>query len=232
MDTRKLVRSLTVNQGQILGPLIDQYLARAKFPPKWELIIENEKEWDPHFHPSSDSFTDLDTLYLDKTNQLKRSPISASLRKTFDVGHMWHRYLQNILIEMKLVDPENVEHPLHPRLFEIKGQWFYGRGTADLVDVNIPGHGSWLVDIKTMNKENFQSPREEVLKKYFAQVNLYGDWLETPKMMILAVCKDSPHDFREWIVPRDKETLDFIYDRWSTVSASIIRGVMPSEELS
>src|SRR5690348_15589487 len=102
MDTKKLVRTLTVHQGQILGPLIDAYLGRAKFPPTWELTIENEKEWDPHFHPSSDAFVDPDTLYLDKTRQLKHRPISASLRKTFDVGHMWHRYLQNILVDMRL----------------------------------------------------------------------------------------------------------------------------------
>lgn len=224
-----------VNQGAILGPVIDQYLARGKFPPTWELTIENEKEWDPHFHPSSDSFSDPKTLYLDKTKQLKHRAIGASLRKTFDVGHMWHRYLQNILVEMGLVHPDNVEKALQPKLFRIDGQDFFGRGTADLVDVHIPGHGYWLVDIKTMNKENFQTPREDTLTKYFAQVNLYGDWLTgleniAPKMMILGVCKDSPHDFREWIVPHDPDTLDDIYSRWRYVSECIVKGIEPTEE--
>lgn len=222
-----------VNQGQILAPLIDQYLARGKFPPTWELTIENEKEWDDHFHPSSDSFTDPDLLYLDKTGQLKRSPISASLRKTFDVGHMWHRYLQNILVEMGFVRASNVERPLQQFLWETtvpEGlRSFYGKGTADLVDVNIPGHGEWLVDIKTMGKENFQNPPENIMKKYFAQVNLYGDWLKTDKMLILAVCKDSPHDFREWIVPRDEGILEDIYARWRFVSECIAKRIRPSE---
>lgn len=230
MDTKKLVRSLMVNQGQILGPLIDQYLARGNFPPTWELIIENEKAWDPHFHPSSDAFADPSVLYLDKTGQLKPRPIGASLRKTFDVGHMWHRYIQNVLVEMGLVHIDNVERALQPKLFNVDGKEFFGRGTADLVDVTIPGHGVWLVDIKTMNKENFQSPQEETMKKYFAQVNLYGDWLSCPKMMILAVCKDSPHDFREWIVPRDEGTLDEIYDRWKYVSQCISSGTEPTKE--
>lgn len=218
-----------VNQGQILAPLIDQYLARGKFPPTWELTIENEKPWDPHFHPSSDSFADPDILYLDKTGQLKRSPISASLRKTFDVGHMWHRYLQNVLIEMGLVLAENVELPLQRLLWTIDDREFYGHGTADLVAVTIPGHGSWLVDIKTMGKENFQNPSEDTMKKYYAQVNLYGDWLGTEKMLILGVCKDSPHDFREWIVPRDEATLNDIYSRWRFVSECIVNSVTPSE---
>jgi len=229
MDTKKLVRSLMVNQGQILGPIIDQYLSRGKFPPTWELTIENEKEWDPHFHPSSDTFTDVETLYLEKTGQLRSRPIGASTRKAFDVGHMWHRYIQNILIEMGLVTEENVERPLQPALFEIKGKTFFGRGTADLVDVMIPGHGQWLVDIKTMRKDSFQIPDEQMLKKYFAQVNLYGDWLKTDKMLILGVCKDSPHDFREWIVPRDESTLNEIYDRWCYVSECIAKETSPIE---
>jgi hypothetical protein len=215
------VRSLTVNQGQILAPLIDQYLARAKFPPTWELVIENFREPDPHFHPSSDCYTDPYTLYLDKTDQLKSRPISASLRKTFDVGHMWHRYIQNILIDMRLVAPENVERPLNPKLWTIGGRDFYGRGTADLVDVDIPGHGQWLVDIKTMRKSDFESPDETTMKKYRAQVNVYGEWLGVKRMLILAVCKDSPHDFREFIVQRDESVLDDVYGRWREASTLI-----------
>ena len=232
LDTKKLVRSLTVHQGQILAPLIDQFLARGKFPPTWELTIENKKEWDPHFHPSSDVFTDPDILYLDKTKQLKRQSISASLRKTFDVGHMWHRYIQNVLVEMGLVHPDNVERPLLKKIVSIDGQDFFGRGTADLVDVHIPGHGYWLVDIKTMNKDNFQSPLEATMNKYFAQVNLYGAWLGTDKMLILGVCKDSPHDFREWIVPRDEATIEEIYMRWTIAANGIAKKRLPSEILS
>lgn len=221
MDKSKL-RSLMVTHGQILAPQIDQYLARAKFPPTWEIIIENEKEWDPYFHPSSDCYTDPYILYLDKTRQLKHRPISASLRKTFDVGHMWHRYLQNILKDMGFVSEENIERSL---LHDFG--YFSGKGTADLVDVYIPGHGTWLVDIKTMGKDKFQNPPEDMMRKYTAQVNIYGDWLGTEKMLILAVCKDSPHDFREFIIQRDESILVDVYDRWRYTAEHIAVSTPP-----
>jgi hypothetical protein len=228
MDSKKLLRTLTVNRGTILAPLIDQYQARNKFPDKWEIEIRNDKEWDPHFHPSGDSYTDPRTLYLDKTGQLKPRLVSPSLRRTFDVGHMWHGYIQNILIDMGLVAPENVEKPLLHDLVTIGERSFYGRGTADLVDVHIPGHGYWLVDIKTMNSNNFGSLPEATLKKYTAQVNLYGDWLNCDKMLILAVNKDSPHDFREFIIQRDESLLQDVYDRWIYVAEHIAAGEEPT----
>lgn len=84
---------------------------------------------------------------------------------------MWHGYIQNILVEMGFVSPENVER----RLIQSVGL-ATGSGTADLVDVNIPGHGSWLVDIKTMNKTEFeQGASEYTLMKWKAQVSCYMD---------------------------------------------------------
>ena len=229
MDSKKLLRTLTVNKGQILGPIIDAYQAKGKFPAKWNVEIRNGKEWDPHFHPSGDCFATIEQLYLDKTGQLKNRPISGQMRRTFDIGHLWHGYLQETLIEMGLVARENVERPLFKEIHRVDDKKFYGKGTADLVDVHIPGHGYWLVDIKTMNKDSFGAPNEELMKKYFAQVNMYGDWLGTDKMLILAVCKDSPHEFREFIVPRDEATLGEVYERWQLVSEYIAAGIDPTK---
>jgi hypothetical protein len=209
------MRTLTVGRGAILSPLIDEYQRREKFPPYWTVTIHNEKEWDEHFHPSSDVFTDPEMLFLEKTQTFKRRPISANLRRTFDVGHLFHGYIESILQDMGLVSPQNVEREILHAYVSPNGTHFFGKGTADLVDVNIPGHGLWLVDIKTMNSQTFGAPPDDLLKKYFAQVNCYGDWLGIQKMMILAICKDSPHDFREFIVPRDESVLQGIESRWS-----------------
>lgn len=153
-------------------------------------------------------------------------PISAATRRTFDAGHMWHRYIQNILIDMGFVAPSNVERTLMHDIETPYGKAI-GKGTADLVDVNIPGNGYWLVDIKTMNSQQFGAPDEEMMAKYFAQVNCYGDWLDTDKMMILAICKDSPHDFREFIVQKDHALLDDIYSRWSVAQYCLDNNVPP-----
>lgn len=220
------MRTLTVGSGTILVPHIDAYQSRGKFPPTWTITIENEKEVDNHFHPSSDCFTDSEVLFREKKGQLMRRPISAALRRTFDCGHMWHRYIQNILVDMGFVSPENVERTIEYEIETGYGKAI-GKGTADLVDVLIPGNGYWLVDIKTMNKEQFGAPDEDTMAKYFAQVNCYGDWLDADKMMILAVCKDSPHDFREFIVQKDRGLLDSIYERWTFAQYCIDNNVPP-----
>lgn len=214
MDSKKLMRTLTVGRGAILSPLIDEYQRRGKFPEYWDIRVPNEKEWDEHFHPSGDCFTNVETLVLQKQKLLTSPPVSANLRRTFDIGHLYHGYLEEIVKHMGLVSPQNVEREIYKEFRTSNGVKFFGKGTADLVDVNIPGHGLWLVDIKTMNKESFGAPDDKLMEKYNAQVNCYGDWLGIEKMMILAICKDSPHDFREFIVPRDEVTLDDVYDRW------------------
>lgn len=208
--------------------MIDAYQARGKFPPKWEIEIRNDRQADPHFHPSGDCYADPLNLYLDKIGQLKPRPISSSLRRTFDVGHMWHGYIQAMLIDMGLVAPDNVEKPLIHKLCTIDGKDYFGKGTADLVDVHIPGHGYWLVDIKTMNSNNFANPPEDTMKKYTAQVNMYGDWVGTDKMLILCVNKDSPHDFREFIIAKDEELLVEIYTRWQYVAECLAKGEEPT----
>lgn len=221
---------MTAGHGAILVPLIEAYQQKAKFPPTWEITVRNEKPSDGHFHPSSDAFTDVHTLWLDKKGMLARSPISPSLRRTFDVGHMVHGYLQNILMDMGLVREENVERYVKQTLHGKYGLCV-GAGTGDLVDVDIPGHGTWLVDIKTMKKTEFESgPTEMTMKKWTAQVSCYQDWFVTNKAIILAFCKDSPHDMREFQIIKDKAMLRTMYDRWSFVQHCIDEGTEASED--
>lgn len=228
MDSKKLLRTLTVGSGTILVPHINAYQARGKFPPTWTIVIENEKEVDNYFHPSTDCFRSVEDLYKEKKGQLVSRSISPALRRTFDAGHMWHRYIQNILVDMGFVAPSNVERPLLHKINTEYGEAI-GKGTADLVDVQIPGNGYWLVDIKTMNSQQFGAPDEQMMLKYFAQVNCYADWLGTDKMMILAICKDSPHDFREFVVQKDQATLDDIYHRWTFAQYCIDNDIVPTE---
>jgi hypothetical protein len=70
------------------------------------------------------------------------------------------------------------------------------------------------VDIKTMNKVEFgQGASEHTMLKWKAQVSCYMDWLDTEKAFILAVCKDSPHEFREYQIQKDVPLLEEIYGR-------------------
>jgi hypothetical protein len=227
LDSKKFLKTLTVGRGSILTPHIDAYQARGVFPERWEVEIRNTKEDDGYFHPSSDCFASVGDLYLSKMGLIIPRSISPALRRTFDCGHMWHGYIQNILIDMGLVTPENVENHTVYKIERDSG-YAMGSGTGDLVNVEIPGHGTWLVDIKTMNKVEFeQGASENNLAKWTAQVNCYGDWFGLEKMMILAICKDSPHNFREYIIERDDTLLEEIYEKWIYVTHCIDEGTEP-----
>lgn len=228
-DSKKLRKTMTAGHGSILVPLIESYQRAGIFPETWQIEVRNDKKSDGHFHPSSDAFTSPRDLYLSKKGLLLPRPISPALRRTFDCGHMWHGYLQNILIEMGLVTEDNVERYITKKVYTKRG-FFVGAGTGDLVNVNIPGYGSWLVDIKTMNKPEFEQGASELtMKKWKAQVSCYMDWFQADKAMILAISKDSPHDMREYQIIKDQPLLDEIYDRWSFVAQCIRSNVDPDE---
>jgi len=82
--------------------------------------------------------------------------------------------------------------------------------------------------MKTMNKRQFEAGATPgLLKKWNAQVNIYGDWIDLDQMLILAIEKDYPHRLREYVVQKDNDILEEIYDRWSLVADHVKRGVAP-----
>jgi hypothetical protein len=226
MKKSNLLRTLTINDGAILVPFIEAYQTVGKFPLVWDIEIVNYKPSDSFFHPSGDCFTPPQQLWREKKGISPKAPISSALRRTFDCGHMWHGYLQAMLVEMGLVAPEGVE-----KVITYNHDRFTARGTVDLLDVEIPDQGRWLVDIKTMNKPEFMSGASSAtFKKWEAQVNCYMDWTHSDKAMILAICKDSPHGMREYRIERNQNLLDEIYDRWGYVQEYLIQDKLPPED--
>ncbi len=229
-DSKKLLKTLTAGRGAILAPHIEAYQSKANFPPVWNIEIQNYKLDDGHFHPSSDAFATPLQMWQARQGLAQKMPISPALRRTFDVGHMWHGYLQAMLIEMGLIAPENVERYITKEVIGNYGPAI-GAGTGDLVDINVPGHGVWLFDIKTMNKTEFEAGASPyTFTKWNAQVNCYMDWFETDKARILAVCKDSPHAFREYEIKRDDNLLTEIYNRWSYTANCLAANIMPQDD--
>ena len=234
LDTKKLSRSLMLGRGSILVPHIDAYLERGKFPPEWNLTIKNDKETRDYgeakirFSAGSDAIPAASELYKKVTGQLIPEKISAQTRRTFDCGTMWHEYLGAILTDMGFVDPENVERYHIQKIVNDQGT-AYGSGMGDLVGVSIPGHGEWLIDMKTMKKADFEGELPSYLwDKYVAQINIYGDWFVYDKLMILGIEKDSPHRLREWIVQPDKDLVQTVYDKWIYVMNCVETRTEPS----
>lgn len=225
LDSRSLLRTLTIGNDSILVPYIDRYLAAGQFPDKLEMTLERNKPSDPYFHPSGDCFTSPRDLYLQKKGELTYPKPTAALRKTFDCGHLWHMYLQGILQEIGFLTKENTEKKV---LFKHKD--FIGAGTVDCLDVLIPQRGSWLVDIKTMRKDEFEAGANKyTYMKWEAQVNCYMDWTNRDQAMILAISKDSPHMMREYKIQRNQELLDDIYGRWAFTAKCLELGILPDE---
>lgn len=231
MDVSKLLKGL--GTGGVLTPYLDDYLGAGRFPDEWHITIPNFKYDDGLFHPSGATYTDPRTLYFDRQDVRKMiaagidqklqppRQISAQLRRTFDWGHMAHGYYGAILMEMGFVIEANVERKVH-------GFDGLGSGTADLVDVEVPGKGKWLVDMKTMNSRDFRAgPRVELLQKWQAQVNCYAAWVGADQAMILAIEKDSPHGLKEIPILTDDNLLDEIYERWVYVEECLQADIPP-----
>jgi hypothetical protein len=234
IDTKKLSRSLMLGRGAILTPHIDAYLERGKFPPEWNITIHNDKASRDYgdakirFSAGSDALPAASELYKKVTGRLIPEKIGAQTRRTFDCGTMWHEYLGNILVDMGFIDQDGVEK-YHIQKIETDKGTAYGSGLGDLVGVKIPGHGEWLVDMKTMKKSDFESePAKYLWDKYVAQINIYGDWFGYDKLMILGIEKDSPHRLREWVIQPDKALVQHVYDKWIYVMSCVEQGVEPT----
>lgn len=128
---------------------------------------------------------------------------------------------------MGFVSAENVEKQVtYERVGRDTGYelLWTGRGTMDLLDVQIPGqpHG-YIVDLKTMSDTEFDSgPRPETLKKWKAQLNCYMNWTGMHNAFILCVRKGGTrgaggrpqHDLKEITIQYDENLLSEIYARW------------------
>lgn len=230
MDTSKIIKSLS-NKSYILVPHLERYLAQGDFPPEWNITIRNKKEKrdygeaDIRFSPSSDTLESVENLVKKYTTGMPEEPISAGQRLAFDVGTMWHEYLQRIIVHMGLIDESGVEKYMIKKIERQHGI-AYTSGLGDFVGLKIPGYGKWLVDVKTMNANSFKTLPSYMMQKYVAQINLYGDWWDYDNLMILGVSKDSPHSFKEIIVPRDQHLIDEIYDRWVEAYSLIKEHIM------
>jgi hypothetical protein len=110
--------------------------------------------------------------------------------------------------------------------------YHWATGAADIAPCHIPKHGDYLVDFKTMSSQHYRSPSlpEFFALKYECQINIYMDWFDLEKGLIVAIQKESPHDFREVEFRRDQELIDAIYAKWQFVSDCLDAGEAPDFE--
>lgn len=224
-----------------LVPHIERIIAEGEF--EWEYKFDG-KESDDAWHPSGDCTPTLHELWLKATGKAEPWKPSGPLFKTFQVGQFWHQYLQWVVEKrLEFCGPEHIERRGSKVWGTVKGfldegdvavpygePYHWATGSGDIAPVDIPHHGEFLVDFKTMNSRDFAKAQTGNLPdwcatKYEAQANIYMDFFDCDRMLIIAIQKDSPHDMREFEYRRNQPLIDAVYSKWELVSACLDEGV-------
>jgi len=191
------------------------------------------KKGDNAWHPSGDCTPTARELFDKAIGAKEREPISGSLQKIFQVGHFWHGYLQEVIVNhLGYADWDAIERSGSKVWAEENGEpkaYHWCRGSADVAPVVIPGQGEFLVDFKTMGSFDFKRTLlpDWSATKYECQMNIYMDFFDLDRAIIVGVNKDSPHEFKEFIFEKNQPLIDAIYDKWHYVSECLDTGTVP-----
>jgi hypothetical protein len=217
--TRNLVK-----RHKLVGHL-DRYLAVEveEFEFKYE-----PKKSDDAWHPSGHCTPAVTDLYQIATGNVERKEWGAGMLKTFMVGHFWHQLLQKAVVDIGLAPQEAIEVVGKDSWADKPYHWATGAG--DIAPCSIPGHGDYVVDFKTMSSLQYRANGvpDWAADKYEAQINMYMHFFELDKALIVAVCKDSPHDMKEFEYVRNQELIDAVIDKWKFVSECLDSHTPPS----
>lgn len=201
---------------------------------EWDYKYE-PKKGDNAWHPSGDCTLTPRELFDKAIGATESDPIGAGLRKTFQVGHFWHGYLQHIVVELLgYADWDAIERSGQKVWAEEDGKpkaYHWCRGSADIAPVVIPGQGEFLVDFKTMGSFDFKRTTlpDWSAAKYECQMNIYMDFFDLDQAIIVAINKDSPHELKEFIFDRNQQLIDTIYNKWYYVGECLESGKIPDE---
>lgn len=239
-----------------LGYLLDKELAKGEFI--WEYKYSPKLE-DNAWHPSSHCVPSLHELYIYAKHAKIVAPppkdgsagigknfnfraIEAPLAKIFQTGHFWHQYLQEVCLRAGWCEKHQIErngkqgwgemwsiYPSHtPRYLP----YHWATGSADICPLDIPGHGEYLIDFKTMGSHQFRpnTPHELTMEKWECQLNVYMEFFDMEKAIILGINKDAPHDFKEFEFHRNQDLIDSLFAKWKLVAECLDEKVAPPED--
>lgn len=253
LDKTKMVKNLV--RRTKLAPHLDKALGATDFV--WEYKYAPKKEdtgWHPSGHctPSlaelyhyaigeDDPSSPIDGSAPVRKNRTEG--FTAATYKTFQVGHFWHSYLQHVVVHrLGFSRDEYVERRgfrgwgdrIHSGSHQGKEvvkyrDWHYVTGSADIAPCHIPFHGDYLLDFKTMGSHAYKpnTPPGDYLTKWECQLNVYMDFFDLEQALVLAILKDSPHEFKEFEYKRNQPLIDALYQKWELVSQCIEERVEP-----
>lgn len=236
-----------------LVPHLDKYLGEEIS----DFVFEYEpKRSDTAWHPSGDCTPPPTALYSKAMDLEPREKFPVALMKTFMVGHFWHQLLQKAVLDLGFCEESAIERkgirvwdtyeatdlPSEIVIDSVTGEsitkpqtfpraYHWATGAGDVAPCSVPEYGDCIIDFKTMSSHQFkgQGVPAWAANKYEAQINIYMDFFEQERGMILAINKDTPHDMKEFRYERNQPLIDAIYEKWEFVAACVAAGVPPDE---
>lgn len=217
--------------------------ALAGFDEEFEFRYTT-KGTDDAWHPSGDCLPLASELYW-KVKDPQASQVGTSLRKAFLLGHFWHQLLQHIVLnKLEFCESEAIERRGSKVWGDIEGlfdedgrsvaygkPFHYATGLGDIAPCHIPNYGEYVVDFKTMNNRDFAQNGMPgwCADKYEAQINIYMDFFDLEKALIVPIQKDSPHNMKEFEFVRNQPLIDAIYDKWKFVAECLENNEEPND---
>lgn len=223
LDKTQVVKNLGKKYKYV--PFLEK--AISNFDDEWQFEYK-EKQHDHHWHPSGHCVPSATELYDIACGHVHPDPIPGSLRKTFQVGHFWHQWLQYITLhKLEFCTEDAIERPGKREWGE--GPYHAVAGSGDVAPLEAPGW-TGIVDYKTMNAANFAQPRipSYFEAKYECQINIYMDLFDQGEAIILPINKDSG-EFKEFLYERNQSLINIIFEKWEFVSACLDADEPPTQ---
>lgn len=229
LDKSKLTKSFAKKQK--LAPWLDK--AFTDFDEPFEFKTE-PKVPDDAFHPSGDCTPSAIDLYTRIVEEKPAITPSLSLHKSFMVGHFWHQLLQHIVLnKLEFCSPDAIERrgfrSWDTDIYKPK-PYHWATGAGDIAPLILPSGWEGVVDFKTMGSGSFGKKALPFADKYEAQINIYMDFFELDKGLIVGIQKDSPHNFEEFEFERNQELIDVVYDKWEYIGECLTAGALPDDD--
>jgi hypothetical protein len=212
-----LERSLaSYAKNEVITPYIEDAIIKSNWPPVYGVKVYNkERIFDGYFHPSSDVMAGELQLYYkfnpEFRDMLQIEGNTPTLELTFQIGSAFHAIGESLLIHLGFTTIEEVEVPFRNEEKMISG-------TTDIRTLTLPNGRKFLVDIKTAN-----IIPKEVSEAYALQTMIYQDNVPgaPDEMALLFFGKAYPHPIRDFVVEKDQERLDRVYEKWDNVRTAV-----------
>lgn len=219
-----------------LVPHLDRYLGTEV--EEFNFTYE-PKSLDDAWHPSGHCIPSVTELYKLVTEPQEKKEWGTAMLKTFMVGHFWHQLLQKVVVDIGFAEPDAIERrgirrwgDTVPDIGMTWPAYHWATGAGDVAPCSIPNHGDYVIDFKTMSAHQYKGNGvpDWAANKYEAQINIYMDFFDIDKALIVPICKDTPHDFKEFEYERNQKLIDTIYGKWKFVSECLDEGISPDKE--